>query len=204
MLIDEAASAYEEAEQKNVRYQEACRDLLREVISHPELKVGTEFSIVYDENMNRIKGYDYIIGIIGSVNLDSPPIPHHAFHNHGSCNTFSYTDIWKFLNTDNMISLSAVGNSENNYIIMRTDESDTEGYKYFLAQKAREVIYSANGVDFTIELLQKISRKEIDDTPLSQLNDKQRHELNDLGVKFSQELVERCEDYGFKYITNEA
>ena len=203
MLIDEAARAYEEAEQKNIRYQNACRDLLREVMSHPELQVGTEFSIIYDEHMNRIQGQGYIQGVVGSVNLGNVSVPHHAFHNHGSGETFSYTDIWKFANTENMISLSAVGNFANNYIIMQTDKSDREGYKFFLTQKAKEVIYSANGIDFTIELLQKIKRKEIDDAPLSQLDNEQRNELNNLGVKFSQELVERCEDYGFKYITYE-
>lgn len=78
--------------EKNERYQQANKDLLKEAQKHP---VGTEVSIIYDENMKLIKGHGYIIGGIGSVEIDDHDKPYHAFHNHPSGETFSPSDLWQ-------------------------------------------------------------------------------------------------------------
>lgn len=199
MLIDEAARAYEEAEQKNIRYQNACRDLLREVMSHPELEAGFEFSIVYDENMNRIEGCEYVQGKNkGSVSVDNPNIPHHAFHNHGSNGTFSYNDLRKFLNTNNMLSLTAQGNLGNTYAIICTNDCDKRGYRLFVKKLGNEVIYKINGKDITLNFLSE--NEDIAKQMISTLSSKQRLELAEI-VEYQ---IEKClvggEEYGIEYI----
>ena len=76
---------YRQANLLNDRYQNASKNLLREVKKYP---IGTEVSIVYDENMKPIKGCGYVVGKIGSVKIDNPNVPYHAFHNHASGQTF--------------------------------------------------------------------------------------------------------------------
>ena len=56
----------------NKAHQEASRDLLREVMKHDDLPLGTEFSIVYDENMQPIKGCGYRQGEVRRTKIDNP------------------------------------------------------------------------------------------------------------------------------------
>lgn len=187
-------------EQKNIAYQKANQDLLREVASHPELQVGTEFEIVYDANMKRILGYDYIIGKVGSVIIPDPGVKFHAFHNHPSGETFSLVDIDCFLKCDNMISLSAVGNSQNIYCIMKTYRSNILGYRDFLSRRKNKIIYIAEFPNEKIEISYNLlSDKVQNPIILGKLTPDQKAELTEILVAWSRGCVRGCERYGFQY-----
>ncbi len=179
-----------QADTLNARYQEACKDLLSEVQQYP---VGTEVSIVYDENMNPIKGCGYIVGGIGSVKIENPNVPYHAFHNHASDGTFSFQDLIGFARKDRMLSLSACGNNGNLYCISRTSKSDAKEYRDFLIHKKQEKKFSYNGSLYSYD---DIVGNKIN---ISSLNVKQidrlKREIND----FSLECIKGGEKFGFKY-----
>lgn len=188
------------SDRMNQAYRQANQDLLREVAKHSNLSVGTEFSIVYDANMKRIPGYDYVIGKVGSVPLNPPNEPFHAFHNHASGETFSYADLYKFAGIENMLSLTATGNAGNIYNVLKTANADTDGYWNFLNQKNKEVIYqikdssTGQNIEISHKLLQKKS-KEIS----AKLTPEQKEELTQKLVDWSIECVEGAENYGIRY-----
>ena len=128
----------------NKAHQEACRDLLREVRKHDELPLGTEFSIVYDENMQPIKGCGYRQGEIGKTKIDNPGVPYHAFHNHGSGSTFSFSDLLNFSERENMCSLSAVGNNGKTFLLFATSISDKQTYFELLNSVVNEIIFGSS------------------------------------------------------------
>ena len=198
MLIDEAARAYEEAEQKNIRYQNACRDLLREVMSHPELEVGTEFSIRYDENMEFVRGEEYRQGEEGSVKIADLGVPFHAFHNHGSDETLSLGDIFTFIRAENMKSISAVGNCGSLYVMCKTENTNRDGYMRYLIDKAKEPFCTMGNIEISYLLM-------ADENKWNPIKEKlTENQLNDVMKalsKFSMECAESGERYGyiFKY-----
>lgn len=186
----------------NRAYQKANQDLLREVARHPNLVAGTEFSIVYDANMNRIPGYDYVIGRVGGVKVQDPGEPFHAFHNHPSGETFSYTDLFNFSRNKNMLSFTATGNTENLYNILKTENSDIDGYKEFLIQKANEIFYVTNDlhsgqkIEVSYEILaNEQQREEI----RSKLSLEQKKELQKALDNWSLSCAEGGEEYEIKY-----
>ena len=180
----------------NDRYQEANRNLLKEVMKQP---IGTEVSIVYDMNMQPIKGCSYIVGKVGSVKIDDPNIPYHAFHNHGSGETFSVQDLMSFAKRKNMLSLTVMGNNGNIFSFTSTNSSNKYDYEKFLIMKSEEVIYKANGIDFTYNFLyDKNRRKEVVEA-LSNLTQKQMAELKNKIIALSEECAIGGKQYGFKY-----
>lgn len=186
----------------NRAYQKANKDLLREVARHPNLVAGTEFSIVYDANMNRIPGYDYVIGRVGGVKVQDPGEPFHAFHNHPSGETFSYTDLFNFSRNKNMLSFTATGNAENLYNILKTENSDIDGYKEFLIQKTNEIFYVTNDlhsgqkIEVSYEILaNEKQREEI----RSKLSLEQKKELQKALDNWSLSCAEGGEEYEIKY-----
>ena len=183
-------------------HREASRDLLREVARHKELKVGTEFSIVYDEHMNPIPNCGYRQGGMGNVHIDNPNVPYHAFHNHGSGETFSYSDIYIFSKRYNMISFTAVGNTGSKFVLCRNKRSDNIGYSVFLESKAREIIYSANGTNFTYEMIDEIQRGKKNGDIIKSLSQKQISELKKAMIKMSEECLKGGSKYGIKYISS--
>lgn len=198
MLIDEAARAYEEAEQKNIRYQEACRDLLREVMSHPELEVGTEFSIRYDENMNFVNGEEYRQGEKRCVKIADLGVPFHAFHNHGSDGTLSLGDIFTFIRIENMKSISAVGNSGSLYVMCKTENANRDEYMQYLLDKAKETFFQIG--DTKISYL--LTTDEEKWNPIkNKLTKSQLNDVMNAMSEFSMECAESGEKYGyiFKY-----
>lgn len=129
-------------EDKNERYCQANKDLLKEAQKHP---VGTEVSRVYDENMNLIEGCGYKVGEkLGQVKIDNPDVLYHAFHNHPSGEGLGADDILLFSERNNQLSISAIGNNGKTYCMIRTSESRTIEYTAFLNEKMSEKIFGGN------------------------------------------------------------
>ena len=172
----------------NARYQKACKDLLREVQKYP---VGTELSIVYDENMNPIKECGYIVGKIGSVKIDNPDIPYYALHNHPSGETLSPEDLLSFIFKTNQLGIGATGNNSNAYIMLKSGNSDNERYYDFIFEKISNKNFY-NGYSYL----------EIKDGKLniSKLSDKQILELKNAIIKLGDECAKAGENFGYKYI----
>ena len=186
-------------DEKNIRHQQACQDLLSEVMKHSELPIGTEFSIRYDIDMNPIKNETYRQGTVGSVGLDDAGIPFHAFHNHGSNETFSVTDMMKLSDVDNMLSLTVAGNLGNNYLLSKTSKFDKFGYKDYLSSKSKEVFFSYNDFDFSFESMSDKSQRDKLNEALAALNSEQISKLKSSMVKKCEEIAEGGKVYGVEY-----
>lgn len=150
--------------------------------------------------MKPIKGCGYVVGDVGRVKIDNPNVLYHAFHNHGSGETFSFSDIWKFAQNGDMLSLTAVGNTGSKFVIARTYKSNDDAYKIFLNNKAKEVIYSANGTDFTYQMINDIQHGKMNRTVIQTLSKKQTTNLMKAILKQSIECAKGGGIYGFKYI----
>lgn len=186
-------------DEKNIRHQQACQDLLSEVMKHSELPIGTEFSIRYDIDMNPIKNETYRQGTVGSVGLDDAGIPFHAFHNHGSNETFSVTDMMKLSDVDNMLSLTVAGNLGNDYLLSKTSKFDKFGYKDYLSSKSKEVFFSYNDFDFSFESMSDKSQRDKLNEALAALNSEQISKLKSSMVKKCEEIAEGGKVYGVEY-----
>ncbi len=180
-------------------HREASRDLLREVARHKELKVGTEFSIVYDEHMNPIPNCGYIQGEMGNVRIDNPNVPYHAFHNHGSGETFSLQDLRGFARRSNMLSLTAQGNTGSKYVISSTKQIDRNGFYKFLTNMSNEVIFRTENQDITLSWLYDKSNKSQLHELFSNLNKEQKRQLKNAIVDKTNECLKGAENYGIKY-----
>lgn len=122
-------------EEKNKRYQQANKDLLKEAQKQP---VGTEVSIIYDKNMNPIKDHGYVVGEKGKVKIESYDKPYHAFHNHPSGETFSPDDILGMTNHSNMQSISAIGNNGNVYCMLKGTKANSSGYRRYIINRCQQ------------------------------------------------------------------
>lgn len=195
----------------NSLHRNASINLLMKVFKSHD-PVGTEFSIVYGEDMkpigkydkqgNKIGTYTYHRGIVGSTKIDNPGVPYHAFHNHGSGETFSFSDVLGFARSDNMISLTAVGNTGSKFVIYRNNNSDNLGYENFISDKSKEIIYSVNGTDFTFQMLYDIQKGKIGRDIMDVLSDKQLNELKCAMLEKVEECLKGGEKYGIKYISS--
>ena len=179
-------------EELNIAHQKASQNLLAEVSKHKELPAGTEFSIVYDENMNRIPNYDYVQGEVGRVRIDNPNVPYHAFHNHGSNESFSYSDLLGFARDDNMLSLTAQGNLGSKYVILSEPQNDKEGFRLFLKHKGEEELLSVNGKSYTLS--------DLYNSKISNVSDEQRKIILEAVEQKCTECMKGASKYGIKYI----
>lgn len=177
----------------NERYRGACRDLLRAVMAS-ETEPGTEFSAVYDRGMNRIG--EYRRGNVGHVKIDNPDELYHALHNHGSGETLSFTDIRNMLNRENQMSITAVGNNGSIYGLFISADGDRDGYSNYLSNKAEKIIYSANGIDFSLNIVEQIAKGQ---SKIPELSEQQERELQAVVIKSTEELLKDGEKYGFQY-----
>lgn len=173
-------------EEKNKRYQQANKDLLKEAMKHP---AGTEVSIIYDENMKPIKGHCYIVGRIGSVEIDDHDKPYHAFHNHPSGETFSPDDLLNITERDKQMSITAIGNNAKLYSFVKTENSKPIEYNAFLMDKMSEKRFGGNR--FSYDDIKHFEPKYypdiFDKTFIEELN------------SFNKECIKGGEQYGFKY-----
>lgn len=186
-------------EGKNKRYQEANKALLREAQKH---KPGVEVSIVYDTDMKPINGYGYVVGEVGHVTIQNPGIPFHAFHNHGSGETLSYSDIRCIVNNSSCLSITATGNTGKVYSLMKTEQSDSFGYGCFLRNKSKNVIFSAGESDFTLEkIADEETRKELM-LIADKLQPEQKTALADAILSQTEKCLKGGAKYGYKYSEN--
>ena len=175
-------------EEKNKRYQQANKDLLKEAQKHP---VGTEVSIIYDENMKPIKDHGYVVGEkLGQVRIDDHDKPYHAFHNHPSGETFSPDDLIIFGQRKNQMSITAVGNNGNVYCIFKTSNANSTGYKYFLRNQCRQKRFLDKYTYWDV------SSKSFDK---SKLTDLERAELKGQISAFCESCAKGGVFYGFNY-----
>lgn len=181
----------------NKAHQEASRDLLREVMKHDDLPLGTEFSIVYDENMQPIKGCGYRQGKIGKTKIDNPGVPFHAFHNHGSGQTFSFPDLCGFVRQENMLSLTALGNNNNQFVLLSSSIQSKVHYAEFIRVKGQEVLTRIDDVPIT---LQNIFHQPVFEM-IQQTGNENKHLLEKLVVEKTKECLAGAEKYGIKYIS---
>lgn len=97
---------------------EKHKQLLEYVKDDP---VGTEAIAYYDMNLKELAKYK---GKIGHVDGRLVVGEHIAIHNHPSGNIFTHTDIRRFIETPDLMLLSAVGNNGKVYTIEKTKDFD--------------------------------------------------------------------------------
>lgn len=184
-------------EEKNERYQQANKDLLKEAQKQP---AGTEVSIIYDENMkpivvrdekgNVVKEYGYNVGKMGKVKIENYDKPYHAFHNHPSGETFSPDDILGMTNHSNMQSISAIGNNGNVYCMLKGTKANSSGYRRYLINRCQQKRFLGKFSYFDV------SSKSFDSSSLS---DTERSKLKVQLQSFCESCVKGGIFYGFSY-----
>ncbi len=181
---------------RNRRHQEASKALLREAQKYAP---GVEVSAVYDADMKPIEGFGYVIGKKGHVRIDNPGVPFHAIHNHGSGETLSFTDMRNFVNNPASLSITAVGNTGSVYSLARSENSDSLGYGYFLHNKSKTVIFSANGVNFTLEKIADKHTREDLKPIVDAFSAEQRKALAEAILSQIEKCLRGGAKYGFQY-----
>jgi SPP1 gp7 family putative phage head morphogenesis protein len=195
-------------EELNALHQQASKKLLEE-IRKAKVSDGVEFSIVYDENMQPIEEYDeegnkiytytYRRGKEGSTKIDNPGVFYHAFHNHGSGETFSFSDLVNFAENDEMISLTAQGNNGNKYVIIADKNSDKWGYLALLLIMGEEVIYSVEEQEFTLNYLYGQQTRNEAQKKVDALEKQRRDELEKAVIEQTENCLSRSENYEIRY-----
>ncbi len=170
----------------NRAYQEASKGLLREAKNHA---VGTEISAVYDLNMEQIG--EYTIGTRGKTQIANPSIPYHAFHNHGSGESFSPEDLIQLTLRPNQRSIAAVGNNANCYVMLKLENADQLGYYNDIASKMLDKSFF-EGFSYVDLKTNSIS--------ISSLSEHQKIELKTKLRELSDKCSTAGENYGFKFI----
>ena len=160
---------------------------------------GVEVSAVYDADMKPIEGFGYVVGKKGHVRIDNPGVPFHAIHNHGSGETLSFTDMRNFVNNPASLSITAVGNTGSVYSLARSENSDSLGYGYFLHNKSKTVIFSANGVNFTLEKIADKHTREDLKPIVDAFSAEQRKALAEAILSQIEKCLRGGAKYGFQY-----
>ena len=184
--------------EKNARYQQANKDMLKEAQKYP---VGTEVSRVYDADMNPIvvrddegkivREYGYTVGGMGSVKIDDPGVPYHAFHNHPSGNTLSVEDMIGLSSRKDMISVTAIGNDGKVFCLEKSDYAKPDAYKLYLFSEKKNT-----------KFLGKYSHDDIkakDFFSKNQLADNEKELLKKQVSDFTEKCVSGGAWYGFRY-----
>lgn len=112
------------------RLQEVHRELLRSV---RDRSVGTEAGAVYSPDLRLIERK---VGDAAAQQIVMPrrQKPHIFIHNHPGGEIFSHTDIVPFAMNENMQAITAVGNTGNVYMLVKTDAYD--GFWFLRAYNA--------------------------------------------------------------------
>ena len=179
----------------NLAHAKASRNLLKH-IREDGAEAGTEYAMIYDENMKIIKEWETPKkGIIGSVSVDYEDKPFHAFHNHGSCGTLSFSDIDGFSKNSQMISITAQGNNgRNKFAVFKTADYDEDGYSAFLLNKSKESFFTLEDKKYT--LLDMATDKDF-----SMMSKEQKEQYLKSMVSKTEECLIGGEKYGVKYIS---
>ena len=181
--------------EKDEAHKKASQELLK-VAKSVNKPVGTEIAATYSSDMKHIIGMS--IGDVGSVQMPPSNKPFHAFHNHGSDETFSFTDLLNFSSDDNMISLTAQGNRGSKYVITSNANSDKDGYRYYLKTMSNEIIFSADGVDFTLDSIYGDDRDKTK-ALIQNLSEDNFKSLKKAVVLKTDDCLKGVEDFDIKY-----
>ena len=185
-------------EDKNIQFREICQDLLK-IVKASGTEPGTEFSFVYNLALERIGGY--VQGDIGRVSIENPNVFHHAFHNHGTGETLGFSDIYNLTNRQRQMSITAVGNTGSVYCLMKDKTVKRNEYLTYLLNASQEVIYSANGTDFTLASLDQIKSGKSGRDAIDGLDEQQTDALHAAMLSSIEKIMKDGEKFGFKYIS---
>jgi len=180
----------------DLRHRNASRELLRHAKALPE---GYEMSIIYDADMRRINGHNYVIGEEGKVNIEDHKAPYHAFHNHPSDKSFSFPDIRGMVLRKNMLSLTAQGNAGSKYVMMRNEHCDTQGYFNYLDRKSKQVFYTSGKTYFSLDYVHDRNKEAEVKNIIASLSDSDREGLHKALRRITDECIEEGGKYGFEY-----
>ena len=196
----------------NVRHKKASADLLKHIradelsslANDPNYKPGVEYSIVYDGNMQTIKGREKPVKYWeGKCKIESPGFHYHAFHNHGSSETLGIGDIDGFSKDTDMDSITAQGNNgKNKFVLFKTKSYDSFGYNDYLQRKFTEVIFSIGDEEITLGDLADEVKKEHIKSLISNLTDEDKEQAMQIVVEKTKECLKGGEKYGVKYISS--
>ena len=135
--------------------------------------------------MQPIKGCGYRQGEIGKTKIDNPGVPYHAFHNHGSGQTFS---------------IPAVGNNGDLYLLISTSMSDKQSYFDYLIVSFNDIIFKTDKREVTLNWLYSSNNSKIVDEYIHSLNPKQKNQLIFAVLDKVNEYLIGAEKFGIKYI----
>ena len=181
--------------EKDEAHKKASQELLK-VAKSVNKPVGTEIAVTYSSDMKRIIGMS--IGDVGSVQIPPSNKPFHAFHNHGSDETFSFTDLLNFSMNNNMLSLTAQGNQGSKYVITSSANSDKEGYYLFLKAVSNEIIFSTDGADFTLDSIYGDNRARTQ-TLIQKMSENDFEKLKRAVTSKTDDCLKGVEDFDIKY-----
>ena len=119
------------SDETNQIIYEQRKELLKEVQKQP---IGIEGSVIINlenSSVNKIR-----LGGDGKTYIDDIDSFYYAIHNHPDNGCLSPGDLINFLKKRNMLGLEAVGNNGySSSIIMKTVESDIDGYNEFIVNE---------------------------------------------------------------------
>lgn len=187
-----------------LKYDAECKNLLIYAMNSG-YDTGTEFSIILDENMNRIDEHNYVIGQKGSTPIDDYHKPYHALHNHGSDETLSIRDLSNFLRRENQKSITAIGNRGSRYVLSETDTIQSARYFVYVVDQSNRVFFTTSqGVglklkDFTDEIRKVRTSPLVNGLPETEIA-----EIKKALVNKTREILIGGEKYGYKYYEKRA
>ena len=198
----------------NVLHKRASEDLLSFIradeqaclANDPNYEPGVEYSIVFDENMQPIKGrekpqkYEQ-----GRCNIESPGAPFHAFHNHGSSETLGITDISGFSVNDDMRSITAQGNNgKSKFTLYKTYNYDKAGYNDYISEMQSQTFYTIGEKRITLRDCADQKKKEEINNLYNSLSDSEKASFKKALLEKTKECLKGGEKYGVKYISSKA
>ena len=187
-----------------LKYDAECKNLLIYAMNSG-YDTGTEFSIILDENMNRIDEHNYVIGQKGSTPIDDYHKPYHALHNHGSDETLSIRDLSNFLRRENQKSITAIGNRGSRYVLSETDTIQSARYFVYVVDQSNRVFFTTSqGVGLKLKDFTDETRKVRTSPLVNGLPETEIAEIKKALVNKTREILIGGEKYGYKYYEKRA
>lgn len=187
-----------------LKYDAECQNLLTYAMNSG-YDTGTEFSIILDENMNRIDGHGYVNGQKGSTPIDDYHKPYHALHNHGSDETLSIRDLSNFLRRKNQKSITAIGNRGSRYVLSETDKIQSARYYVYVVDQSNRVFFTTSqGVGLKIKDFTDETRKVRTSPLVNGLPETEIEEIKKALANKTREILIGGEKYGYKYYEKRA
>lgn len=178
----------------NIAHADASRKLLKYVRADGA-EAGTEYAMIYDENMRIIENWKTPKkGVVGHVPIEYDSQPFHAFHNHGSNATLSFSDVDGFSKNSNMKSLTAQGNNgKNKFTVFKTPDYDEDGYCTFLHNISEEPFFTIGKRQFTLS-------NKVEEDEFFAFTEEQKEQYVRSYLAKCEEYLVGGEKYGVRYI----